>query len=116
MMAGSAFSAKNTCCARPEFMALRSCFAPTTTFPFGKSGKLPHWGILLSFLVSIQKLIIRKISEMSTEIISFFAKIHLFYALCFYKPGLTCVTQADKLKEEHKRRQDHVISSHFMGH
>jgi hypothetical protein len=72
VMAGSAFSARKTLCARPDERALRSCFAPTTIRSLLKSGKDPHWGILLSFLVSIQNHIIRGFSEKSTENFAFF--------------------------------------------
>lgn len=46
-MAGSAFSAKNTCRAVPLIKAFFSCFAPTMTRNLVKSGQLPHFGILL---------------------------------------------------------------------
>ena len=71
VMAGSAFSARKTLCARPDARALRSCFAPTTIRSLLKSGKDPHWGILLSFLVSIQNHIIRGFFKKSTEKFAF---------------------------------------------
>ena len=74
VMAGSAFCARNTCFARPLNSAFFSCFAPTTTLQQVKSGKLPHFGILLSFLVSIQKHIIRTFSKKSTRISEFSGK------------------------------------------
>ena len=67
VMAGSAFSARQTNLAWPRSRALRSCFAPTTTLFFFNSAKSPHLGILQSFLVSIQKLIIRRFFKMSTK-------------------------------------------------
>ena len=72
VMAGSAFCARKTCFARPHNSAFFNCFAPTTTLQQVKSGKLPHFGILLSFLVSIQKHIIRTFSKKSTITLDFF--------------------------------------------
>lgn len=72
VMAGSAFSARKTRCARPDERALRSCLAPTTIRSLLKSGKDPHWGILLSFLVSIQNHIIAGFFQKSIKISSIF--------------------------------------------
>ena len=89
VMAGSAFSARKTCCARPETRAFRSCFAPTTIRSWARSGKDPHFGILLFFLVSIQIYIIRTFSEKSTEI---FAIFPLFFRLFSWR---VCPRQFD---------------------
>ena len=79
VMAGSAFSAKKTLCARPEVMAFRSCLEPTTIRSLRKSGKDPHLGILLSFLVSIQNHIIRAFSEKSTGNFTFSKSFFRFF-------------------------------------
>ena len=81
VMAGSAFSARKTLRARPDARAFRSCFAPTTIRSLLKSGKDPHWGILLSFLVSIQNHIIRGFSEKSTEKFVFFQSFFQGFSL-----------------------------------
>jgi hypothetical protein len=81
VMAGSAFSARKTLCARPDARAFRSCLAPTTIRSLLKSGKDPHWGILLSFLVSIQNHIIRRFSEKSTAKCAFPKVFFRFFPL-----------------------------------
>ena len=66
-MDGSAFSARQTNLALPFSRAFRSCFAPTTTLFFFNSAKSPHWGIIHSFFLSIQMIIIRSFSKKSTK-------------------------------------------------
>ena len=76
VMAGSAFSARKTHRALPLFRAFRSCLEPTTSRCLPISGNAPHFGILLFFLVSIQKHIIRRFSKKSTK---FTEKFLLFF-------------------------------------
>ena len=75
-MPGSAFSARKTHRALPLFRAFRSCLEPATSRCLPISGNAPHFGILLFFLVSIQKHIIRRFSKKSTK---FTEKFLLFF-------------------------------------
>ena len=68
VIAGSAFWARKTKRAEPFSRAFRSCFAPTTTLEFFSFSKSPHSGIIQSFIVSIQILIIITFFKMSTKI------------------------------------------------